>query len=287
MKKQNWSKANVLLISAFVILCNITLFAQGRVSKTRVQVTPVSFGTEIRPFDFADKFYTTNGIEPSMLLNRRNGADGLSVIDFTSEQDHNDVRIIATHTAYSPDGKTLFWNLHAEFDKNGFTPDAAGLSAFDLAYQYPIYTFPSVNRGVHNRQSPIIDTADNYFEKNELGLGIVMTVVYNDLTGKEDAAYLADLGKRNGLSVDGTPIIRTTYEIQQLILRNLISINTRGASGGEGVPFVVGKVIEYPTLGAITDDAFLVYVKDFSGKPLDSEAFFVTTFECIKSGGCK
>jgi hypothetical protein len=228
-----------------------------------------------------------NGVEPTMLLNRRNGTDGQSVIHFAGPENHNNIRVIATQTAYGPDGKLLFWNLYSELDKNGFTPDAAGQGAFEGAYNYPIYTFPSTTIKGGDRQSPVIDTADSYFQKNPLGLGVVMTVEFKAATTKEDADYLAALGQKNGLSVDGTPVIRTTQEINQLILRNLVWMTTRGASSGDEVPFMVGKVIEFPTSGAIANDSFLVYVKDGTGKPIESEAFFITAFECIKNGGCK
>jgi hypothetical protein len=288
MKKQYWSKTNALLVYAFVIIIfNITSFAQGSVSKTRLGDVPASLSADLRPFDFTDKYYRASGIEPAMLLNRRNGVDGLSVIDFSSERNRNNVRVLATQTAYGPGGEGLFWNLYAEFDKNAFTPDLAGHAAFDLAYGYPVYTFPSTIRKGGDRQSPIIEVSEGYFDKNTLGLGIVMTVEYNAATVREDTAYLADLGKRNGLSIDGSPIIRTTKEIGQLLRRNLVSITTRGSAGGEQVPFIVGKVIEYPNHGAITGDAFLLYIKDAIGKPLEDEAFFLDTFECMKNGGCK
>jgi hypothetical protein len=287
MKKQNWFKTNSLLVSAFVIICNITSFAQEFDWTTRAQGVPGSLAVDVRPFDFAERYYAANGIEPSMLLNRRNGVDGLSVIDYPSERNRNNVRVIATQTAYGPGGETLFWNLYAEFDKNAFTAGPAGQSAFDLAYGFPVYTFPSTSQKGGERQSSVIDVSEGYFEKNVLGIGVVMTVEYNAPTGREDAAYLAEMGKRNGLSVDGTPIIRTTKEIGQLLRRNLISLSTRGSSGDGQLPFIVGKVMEYPNHGAIADDAFLLYIKDATGKPIESEAFFITAFECIKNGGCK
>jgi hypothetical protein len=276
-------------IIALLILALITISSAVSAQEKDGVSDTTPFAADLRPFDFSDRHYAANGIYPSQLLNRRNGADGFSVIDYSSERNHNNVRILATQTAYGPDGEKLFWNFYAEFHKTAFTPDNAGMEAYNLALESPIFTFPSTNRKGGDRQSPVIEVAKGYFEKNVLGLGIVMVVEYDlgDLS-REDAAYLEAMAKRNGRSADGTPIIRTTKEIGQLQRRNLVSVNIRQSDDASATPFIVGRVIQFPDHGAIAPDAFLIYTKNTVGKPLDSEMFFIDSFECVKSGksGC-
>ena len=66
-------------------------------------VTAVSaqLASEVRPFDFSDKYYNANGVIPEMLIGRKNGADGESVFDSASERKYNNVRITATLPAYN------------------------------------------------------------------------------------------------------------------------------------------------------------------------------------------
>ena len=48
---------------------------------------------ELRPFDFSDKYYQVNGVIPSMLIGRKNGADKESVFDFANDRRYSNVRI--------------------------------------------------------------------------------------------------------------------------------------------------------------------------------------------------
>jgi hypothetical protein len=282
--KYNLFKTNVLFIFAVVIFCSINSFAQ---KSTAVSDVPTTAIEDLRPFDFSDKYYASNGVMAGMLLNRPNGADDFSVMDLTGYPDHNNVRILATRPAYGRDGETLYWNLYGDFYKENFTDTPEGERAYDLANTFPIYLFPNTQRRRGERQSPVIDTAEGYFEKNVLGLSVVMLVEYNgSVFTKADAAYLSDLAKRNGLSTDGDPIIRTVKEIGQLQRRNLITVSQRGINNPSLTSYIAGKAIQHPNGGALTPDSFLLYVKDAYGKPLAGEAHFVSTFECLKNGNC-
>jgi len=283
MKRHNWLKA-VLLISAFVVLGNINSLAQDSNVNTAAGDVPALAADELRPFDFSDKYYASNGVEPSMLFNRSSGGDGFSVFDFTSDTQRNNVRILATYPAYGRGGETLFWNFYGELNRDGFTEDEAGLAAYEIANSFPIYIFPGESRNGGDRQAPVINTAEGYFEKNALGLGVAMLVRYNDTAlTKEDALYLQALADQNGLSADGTPVIRTVKQINQLLRRNLVTVTPRDGRGQ--IPFIVGKVIQNPGYGAITPDAFLLYTKDANEKPLASEISFIKTFDCLKNNG--
>lgn len=282
MKKHTWLVANALLVFVFLVLGNISSSAQFE-PKT-VMDDPGLTADELRPFDFSDKYYASNGVMADMILNRPNGGDGFSVADFTSDPRHNNVRILATYPAYGHDGETLYWNFYGQFNKNAFTEDPEGFAAYEIANGFPIYMFPGQSRN-GDRQAPIIDNLEGYFDKNVLGLGAVMVVEYKDPASlsKADLAYLQDLSNQNGLSADGTPIIRTISELKQLQRRELVSITPRG-DNGRTMPFIVGKVIQYPEY-AVTRDAFLLYTKDVQENPLASEEFFIKTFTCFQENG--
>lgn len=283
MKKQIWLITNALLVFVFVVLGNISSPAQKVDSKPAGGGTSV-FAEELRPFDFSDKYYWSNGVIAGMIQNRPNGADGLSVADVTYDTRHNNVRILATYPAYGRDGETRYWNFYGEFNKDGFTQERAGFEAYEIANTFPIYMFPSQSRNVGDRQAPIIDTLEGYFQKNVLGLGVAMLVQFKDSVSltQADVSYLEELAKRNGRSADGSPIIRTVGELEQLQRRDLVSITPRDLDGSQS--FIVGKVIQFPEY-AITSDAFLIYTRDAQENPIASELFFLEIFNCFQQHG--
>jgi hypothetical protein len=285
MKNYQGFVSGVLFIFAFVIFGNINAFAQKTGLAGSNGGGPAATIDDLRPFDFSDKYYALNGVQPGKLIGRPTGEDGLSVPDITGDQDHNNVRILATRPAYGTEGETLYWNFYGGFFKDGFTWDNEGNAAYNLVYDFPVYIFPGESRSKAERQSPVIDLTAGYFEKNVLGLGALMLVEYNynAVRTKMDAAFLEQLAKQNGLSTDGTPIIRTVKELDQLRRRNLVIITPNDARGQ--VPYIIGRVLQYPEHGAIAPDAFLLYTMDAQGKPLESELFFLEKFNCLQKYG--
>jgi len=275
-----------IVISALTALCCIASFAQY--STAGIQTgNRDTLGRELRPFDFTDKFYSINGINPALIIDRRTGEDGQSVFDFTSEENYSGVRILATRPAYAYDGSPIYWNFYGGFFKEAFLPGAAGDQARSVAESFPVYIFPSVTAKNQERQAALIEYREGYVDKNPLGLGIVMVVEYRGgRYNRDDAAFLAVLAKQNGQSLDGTPIIRMKREIDELVRRNLVTVRTRGGDTDPGVPpFVIAKVIQDPANGAIAPDAFLITVTENTGRPLTGESFFLRDFECYK-GAC-
>ena len=251
-------------------------------------VTAVSaqLAAEVRPFDFSDKYYNANGVIPEMLIGRKNGADGESVFDSASERKYNNVRITATLPAYNETGATIFWNDYAGVSKAGFTEDAAGPRAVDLAYDSPLYVFPSTTVKNSDRQAALIQPGDSYLEKNTLGISAVFFVEFTDLIyTKEGQVAIEILAKRNGLSLDGTPIIRTAKELEALRADKLVTVTQPALDEPYYTPFAIAKIIQFPELGGITPDAFLKFVKGQDEKPLDAETHLVATFECLKQSG--
>ncbi|HEV2147990.1 MAG TPA: hypothetical protein VGR37_11360, partial [Longimicrobiaceae bacterium] len=94
---------------------------------------------------------------------------------------------------------------------------------------------------------------------------------------------LADLEARNGTGADGTPIIRTTSEIDNLLQNGFLKLIKRADDGSEGFPWVVCSIYEDPTQGAITSDAFLVLVPRDDGTPVSQE--HQDNFGCLQGSG--
>ncbi len=235
---------------------------------------------EIRPFDFTDDYYKTNGIKAETLFNRKNGADGQSVFDFATDASRfTHVRIIATLPAYTADGSPIYWNDYGTASKESFASNAAGSRAVQMAKTYPVFVFPSAMVRTTDRQSALIPVDKVYFQNNPIGIGEVVAVEFSDRISRAGRKTLNMLIERNGTTIDGTPIIRTMLELKGLAAEGLVTLREV-----ENRPYAVAKVIQYPDRGGITPDAFLVYVKQADGKPLAAEQHFLTRFECLREG---
>ncbi|HEX6125494.1 MAG TPA: hypothetical protein VFZ23_09010 [Pyrinomonadaceae bacterium] len=239
---------------------------------------------DLRPFDFSDKYYYANGVITDTLIGRKNGADGESVFDQTYDRRYSDVRITATMPAYESSGAPIFWNYYTGVPKYGFTEDENGQFAVSLAYVYPLYMFPSTTMKESDRQAALARIGEGYFEKNTLGIAAVYLVEYTDkVDTKAGDVIIKMLADRNGISVDGTPIIRTAKEIDGLLEEGLITVTQPSLDEPYRTPFAVAKVLQAENR-SIAPDAFLKYVKNHDGKPLEAEAHFVSMFECLKGG---
>jgi hypothetical protein len=235
---------------------------------------------DLRPFDFSDSYYKDNGIKVETLTSRKNGGDGLSVADFSTDPaKFADIRILETLPAYGSDGNAIYWNSYGVATRESFTSDEAGIRAAQAARNYPVFMFPSSSVRGTDRQAALIAVDKFYFDNNPLGLGRVVLVEFNTRLSRADVKTLNMLAERNGTSLDGTPIIRTTAELDGLISEGIVTLRA-----DEQKPFIIGRVMQYPDRGAITPDAFLDYVKNADGEPLVAERHFVSKFECLKNG---
>src|SRR6187549_3518795 len=227
---------------------------------------------EIRPFDFSNDYYKSNGLIAGLLQDRRNGEDRRSVFDTPTDlSKFTNVRIIETLPAYAGDGSTIFWNRYAVATDESFRPDNVGDRAAELAKIYPVFSFPSTSLPGSERQAAIIAIDRQYFEANQIGISRQVNVVFRERITPAGRRTLNMLAERNGMSVDGTPIIRTMSELNALTEVGLVTLQT-----DERAPYLVAKVIQFPERGGITPDAFLQYVKEPSGQPLLAETHFIT-----------
>ncbi|PYS99311.1 MAG: hypothetical protein DMF63_11855 [Acidobacteria bacterium] len=243
-------------------------------------VSDAQLADEIRPFDFSNDFYKSNGIIAGTLIDRRNGEDKKSVFDTpTDPVTYTNVRILETMPGYSADGSAIYWNLYAFATLDSFITNAAGYRAYEIAKTYPVYVFPSSFVRDSYRQSALIATDSSYFQNNPLGIGVLVNVEFNPRISRSGQKTLNILAQRNGTSAEGTPIIRTLTELRSLADEGLVIMQT-----DDRTPVVVAKIIQFPERGGITPDAYLTYVTQPDGKPLAAEEHFVTKFECLQDG---
>lgn len=269
---------NLLFICALSVISSFSAFGQ----KVFVSDTVLP---ENRPFDFRDKYYGENGVEPSLIYQRMSGTDKFSVFDWIDDGIHRGVRIIGTFPAYNFEGKMIFWNEYGELFDISFKNDSTGKQAYELANRFPIFIFPSTTFKDSNRQAHLIDTSVGYFEKNPLGLGVEVLVEYTDKSTMAGESSIEELAKKNGISLDGTPIIRTTKELEDLTRRGLVTQKIKGVDDRSVPSYAIGPVIRDPKMGAISPDAFLIMVLKKNGKPLDAEAYILENFECLRENG--
>lgn len=200
-----------------------------------------------RPFDFSDEFYRANGIEPDLLLGRVNGLDGVSVIDLTNGPNERGVRVIEVTGGYDASGDALYYSVFAKVMPDSFTPDDAGAEALELANEFRAFFFPKTN-GLplspalpNRRQDNLFDTRGGYFSNNPLGLWVLIFVSYTDkaLNTERGQRELAKMAEKNGVDLDGTPIITSASEIENLADKGLVLLRSRAQDGTQGFPWVV------------------------------------------------
>jgi hypothetical protein len=242
-----------------------------------------------RPYDFTDAFYRKNGVDPTKIQGRRNGTDHLSIFDTPLLSTRRDVRVILTLPAYNHSGAPFFWTVMGELFNDGFTKDAAGQKARQTADNMIEYVFPMRDTnpvGLGSlRQSVMLDMRNGYFSNNPLGLWTHVWISYTDRAFNTAAgrSALADLAKRNGLALDGTPIIKTLSDLDALLSKGLVAKRLRNPDGSEGATYSICPVIKDPRSGGIAPDAFLAYTRKADGTPL--EPMFLNHFNSLITTG--
>ncbi len=94
---------------------------------------------------------------------------------------------------------------------------------------------------------------------------------------------LNDLASRNGLALDGTPIIRTASEFDNLVGKGFAAKRPRKADGSESPMYGICPVIHDPRAGGIAPDTTLNSVRLPDGSPL--EPAFLFQFLGLKQTG--
>ncbi len=198
-------------------------------------------------FDFSDAFYRANGIDPSRILNRVNGQDGVSVIDESPHPDFRDVRIVETTGGFKHNGDLLYYVITGMVMPDAFTPDPAGARAMAIANSFRAFIFPKAAGDPlspappNRRQDNIFETDNGYFSNNPLGLWLLTFVSWDgpNVASGRCRVEMDKLARDNGLDLDGTPVITTKKDIENLHQLGCISLRTRALDGSQGFPWVL------------------------------------------------
>ncbi|MDQ3814007.1 MAG: hypothetical protein M3347_08650 [Armatimonadota bacterium] len=250
-------------------------------------LTPAHADVQDRLYDFTDAYYLQNGVNPSAIVGRRQAVAPLATTDRPIFPYQRNVRALLTLPAYDHSGNPWFFTVLGGLSASGFTSNAAGQRARQIAETSIEYVFP--RRGTNpmglgaTRQSVLLDMRNGYFSNNPLGLWVHVWVSYTDraFNTPEGRAELADLARRNGLDLDGTPRIRTVGDIDRLFSKGLIT--KLKAPLDDGTRYAICPVIKDPTDGGIAPDQFLAFTRKADGTPL--EPFFVRHFESLRTTG--
>src|SRR5215204_14866 len=247
-------------------------------------------GVESRLFDFIDPFYYQNGVDASRIFGRRQvTGNGNSIFDTPNFWFQRNVRAQRLNPAYSDSGKPTFWAVMGDVNNEGFTTDAAGAAAKLLANRYVLYVFPTrtgnpIGLG-NNRQADIVDLSNGYFSNDPLGLWIHIWISYTDkaFDTSDGRKALADLQQKNGLALDGTPIIKTLSDLNNLLSKGFAQKRFRNPDGSEGPMYGICPVIKDPTNGGIAPNDTLGVVRKPDGTPLEPE--LLRQFESLRTTG--
>ena len=240
-----------------------------------------------RLYDFTDAYYQRNGVNPAAISGRRLPIPPLTTTDVPFFSYQSTTRALLTLTAYNDSGSPEFFTVMGGLSALSFTNDAAGKKAKQTADSFPEYIFPRqgtdpLGLGAF-RQSSVLDMRNGYFGNNPLGLWVHTWVSYTPkaLNTADGRKALSDLAQKNGLDLDGTPIIRSVSDIDNLFSKGFITKQTRPQN--DTLRYAICPVIKDPTKGGIAPDQFLSYILKADGSAL--EPFFLVDFLSLQETG--
>jgi hypothetical protein len=171
------------------------------------------------------------------------------------------VRALQTTGGFGHAGNLIYYSIMGFVNPNTFTNDAAGVQAQAIANSFEAYIFPKqpglttttctatittncvkLDPAVGNRrQDNVFNTRLDYFTKNPLGLWILRFVLYTPAAFNTPAGQttLANLAQSNGTSLDGTPIIEKSDDVDALEKKGLVEVVNRPLDGSLGFPWVI------------------------------------------------
>lgn len=186
-----------------------------------------------------EQFSPTQGKAPSRFgafFREAPNGDVDSVVDTPPDARFSNTRILRHNMGFNAAGEMLFYpDPPAFFFEDAFlTPEAKDLTNRSLVFLFPrtkrasqsIPGCPAEDPSVafnpdlldpgpcNRRQDNIFDTGNGYLTSNPLQLWRIVFLTWDgpDLNTPQCQAKIAEYGERNGLDLEGTPIIRSMRE---------------------------------------------------------------------------
>ena len=231
-------------------LCGLFVMLAASVA----MLTTRANGPSPPPFDFSDAHYVANGINPANIIARVNGTCPLndmpacSVVDNSNtDPERRNIRVLSTTGGFDHEGNPLYYNIFGMAMPKTFTNDAAGQKAMSIANFFSAYIFPKANGDPlspalsNRRQDNVFDTRNGYSVANPLGLWTAVFVSYTPaaFNTPKGVSTLAALAAKNGIDLDGTPMIRKAIEVDVLERKGFVETRTRALDGSQNFPWII------------------------------------------------
>jgi hypothetical protein len=280
----------------------LTLFALVALSSLTFNTTLLASGDDdlgTSPFDFADSVYRAQGILPENIVLRVGDASrtGDFVVDNSNtDPNRRNIRTIETTPGTTGTSGLTYANIFgvlnlASFERNasgGLT--ARGQQAFDTAERFRVFIFPRSSNGSildpflpNKRQDNVFDTRNGYFSNDPLGLWVAVWVVFTQKAfTAEGRKELDPIAATNGRDLDGTPILTSPSQIDNLADKGLVELRTRPVDDPV-FRWVICPIPEDPRDGFIRPDAFIRDVRKSDGAPVFPA--LGNNFVCLQRSG--
>lgn len=251
------------------------------------------------PFDFSDAAYRAHGVVPENIVLRVGtaGRAGDFVIDNTNtDPNRSNVRTIETTPGTTGSSGLTYANIFGVLNSTSFESNAGGTltsrgqAAFDTAERFRVFIFPKASNGSildpflpNKRQDNVFDTRDGYFSNDPLGLWVAVWVVYTPKAfTTEGRKELDPIAATNGRDLDGTAILTSPSQIDNLAAKGFIELRTRPVDDGV-FRWVICPIPEDPRNGFIRPDAFIRDVKRADGTAVFPA--LGNNFRCLQQTG--
>ena len=262
----------IFALAGFVLLAGLAFNTTGLADGN-------DLGTS--PFDFTDAVYRAQGIVPENIVLRVGDASrsGDFVVDNTNtDPNRRNIRTIETTPGTTGSSGLTYSNIFGVLNSMSFERGSGGQltsrgqQAFDTAERFRVFIFPKASNGSildpflpNKRQDNLFDTRDGYFSNDPLGLWVAVWVVYTPKAfTAEGKKELNPIAANNGKDLDGTAILTSPSQIDNLAAKGLIELRTRPVDDPV-FRWVICPIPEDPRNGFIRPDAFIRDVRRADG----------------------
>lgn len=251
------------------------------------------------PFDFSDATYRAHGVVPENIVLRVGTAAraGDFVVDNTNtDTRRTNVRTIETTPGTTGSSGLTYANIFGVLNSTSFERNASGQltsrgqAAFDTAERFRVFIFPKASNGSildpflpNKRQDNLFDTRDGYFSNDPLGMWVAVWVVYTPKAfTAEGRKELDPIAATNGRDLDGTAILTSPSQIDNLVSKGFIELRTRPVDDPV-FRWVICPIPDDPRDGFIRADAFIRDVKRGDGTAVFPA--LGNNFRCLQQSG--